>query len=51
MNCRNLCALTHVGKMSRFTHFDSSWQNVAIYALCQAQNFGCQALSTILHPC
>merc|ERR550517_1544610 len=26
-------------------------QNVAIYALCQAQNFGCQALSTILHPC
>ena len=21
MNCRNLCALTHVGKMSRFTHF------------------------------
>ena len=21
MNCRNLCALAHVGKMSRFTHF------------------------------
>ena len=49
--CHNLRAITHVGKMLRFTRFDACWRIVAIYALCQAQNFGCQALSTILHPC
>ena len=40
----------HVGEVLRFTHFDACWWNVAIYAFCQAQNFGCQAPSTILHP-
>ena len=50
MKCHYLCSLTYVDKMSHFTRFDAFWQNVAIYALCQAQNFGCQALSTILHP-
>ena len=29
---------------------DVYWQNDAIYALCQPQNFGSQTLSTILHP-
>ena len=48
--CCDLCALRHVYKLSRFTRFEACWQNVAIYALCQAQNFGCQALATILHP-
>ena len=33
INCRNLCALTHIGKMSRYTRFDACWQNVVIYAL------------------
>ena len=50
MKCHYLCSLTYVDKMSHFTRFDAFWQNVAIYALCQAQNFGCQALSTIMHP-
>jgi len=51
--CRDLhtFSLTNLGEMLRFTRFDACWQNVAIHALCQAQNFGCQALSTILHPC
>ena len=31
--CRHLRALTHVGKMLRFTRFYAYWQNVAIYAL------------------
>ena len=31
--------------------FDACWWNVAIYALCQAQHFGCQANLTILHLC
>ena len=50
--CRDLhtFSLTNLGEMLRFTRFDACWQNVAIHALCQAQNFGCQALSTILHP-
>ena len=33
INCCNLCALTHIGKMSRYTRFDACWQNVVIYAL------------------
>ena len=48
--CSSIRALRHLGEMSRFARFDAYWQNVAIYALCQAQNFGCQALSTILYP-
>ena len=48
--CSSILTFRHLGEMSRFTRFDACWQNVAIYALCQAQNFGCQALSTILHP-
>ena len=49
--CRDLRTLTNLDEMLRFTRFDACWQNVAIYALCQAQNVGCQALSTILYPC
>ena len=42
VKCRYLRALTYFGEMSRFTRFDACRQNVAIYALFQAQNFGFQ---------
>ena len=42
---------SHFDELSRFVRFNACCRNVAIYVLCQAQNFGCQALSTILHPC
>ena len=31
--CRDIRALTHIGKMSRYTCFDACWQNAVIHAL------------------
>ena len=44
----NAHALSHFGQMLRFVAF--GW-NIAIYALCQAQNVCSKIAKTILYPC